>query len=70
MRDLIDGYFKLRQQSEGLQEQSHRFEGLFWQSEGNGVIRKSGGWELHVYPCEGHIEACVIAPSGESKTFS
>jgi hypothetical protein len=70
MRELIDGYFKLRKGSDGLKRVGARFEGLFWQPAGNEVIRKSDGWELHVYSCEGHIEACVISPYGETTTYS
>jgi hypothetical protein len=70
MRDLIDGYFKLRQQSEGLKEQSHRFEGLFWRPEGDTAVRESDGWQLSVYRREGQIEACVMRPDGTFSTYS
>ncbi len=71
MRDLIDGYFKLRSQSEGLREHGHRFEGLFWRWEdGDKAVRESDGWTLSVYRSEGHIEACVKRPDGTFSTYS
>jgi hypothetical protein len=70
VRDLIDGYFALRKDSDGLMEQSHRFEGLFWSQEDQSAVRRCGGWKLLVYQAEGQIEVCVISPDGKSSTFS
>jgi hypothetical protein len=70
MRDLIDGYFKLRSDSEGLKQAGSRFEGLFWRHEGDKAVRESDGWRLSVYRCEGQIEACVKSPDGTFSTYS
>lgn len=71
MRDLIDGYFALRQDSDGLKQQSPRFEALPWRGDGEQAVRKSDdGWKLAVYRIEGQIEACVSRPDGTSSTYS
>lgn len=68
---LIDGYFELRQQSEKLRGMSHLFEGQKWVLFGDMICRGGkDGYELRVYQIEGEIEACIIAPNGESWTFS
>ena len=70
MRDLIDGYFALRQKSAGLKDQSNRFEALRWHNEDGIAVRKIDGWKLSVYRIEGQIEVCVTEPKGQSSTYS
>ena len=70
MRDLIDGYFALRQTSQGLAEHSPRFEGLPWRDDGGEAVRSSNGWKLSVYRIEGQIEASVLRPDGTCSTYS
>lgn len=70
MRDLIDGYFRLRQQSKGLKDQSNRFEALRWYSEDGSAVRKIDGWTLAVYRVEDQIEVCVTEPNGQCSTYS
>jgi hypothetical protein len=71
MRDLIDGYFALRRQSDGLKKAANRFEALPWRVEGEQAIRCApDGWELSVYRIEDRIEACVSKPDGTFSTYS
>jgi hypothetical protein len=70
MRDLIEGYFNLRQQAPGLKE-TYGFEGLPWVAEGGRAVRRADdGRKLSVYRVEGDIEACVSSPDGTFKTYS
>jgi len=70
MRDLIEGYYNLRQQSDGLKS-IHRFEALPWtEHDGQAVRRTEDGWKLSVYRVEGDIEACVSNPDGTCSTYS
>jgi hypothetical protein len=70
MRDLIEGYFNLRQQAEGLKK-TRGFEGLPWvEEDGRAVRRANDGRVLSVYRVEGDIEASVSSPDGTFKTYS
>ena len=68
---LIDGYFALRVDSDGLREVSSRFEAIPWKFEDGCPVRVTDdGWKLSVYRLEGSIEACVSMPDGTSSTYS
>lgn len=67
---LRDGYFDLRQQSEGLKTAGVRFEAMPWRLKGSSIFRESDEWKLSVYCVEGQIEACVTEPNGQSSTYS
>lgn len=69
MCDLIDGYFGLRKQSDGLRAIT-RFEGVSWIESDGRAVREVDGWTLSVYRIEGDIEACVSNPDGTSSTYS
>lgn len=70
MRDLIEGYFNLRQRAEGL-KLTHGFEALPWVEGGGRAVRRAeDGRVLSVYLIEGDIEACVSSPDGTCKTYS
>ncbi len=70
MRDLIEGYYTLRQHSDGLKI-IHRFEALPWIEQGGRAVRRTeDGWKLSVYRVEGDLEACVSKPDGTFSTYS
>ncbi|MFB6449266.1 hypothetical protein [Bradyrhizobium tunisiense] len=61
-----EDYFRLRKSSEGLKEESPRFEGMPW-----ALTRETNdGWTMKVYRVDGDVEVCVIAPDGTSKSFA
>lgn len=69
--DLIEGYFNLRQRSEGLKSHSSRFEFLPWHPVGKSAVRYSpDGWKLCVYRIEDGLEASVSQPDGTFSTYS
>jgi hypothetical protein len=68
-RALQDGYYNLRRTSSIVRDADHRFEGKRWEKADHMIVRKAEGWELRVYEIEGEIEACLINPTGESRTY-
>ncbi len=70
MRDLIDGYFVLRQDSAGLKKQSPRFEGLPWRQEDDKAVREAGKWKLSVYRLDDGFGVTVYRPDGTFDTYS
>lgn len=69
-RALVDGYFRIRRQSETLKADSVRFEALPWTFRNRVARRTNGGFDLMIYKSEGSIEVCISAPDGSSKTYS
>ena len=67
---LAEGYYLLRNQSEGLKKHSFRFEGVPWQQDDDAIKRSSDGWSLRVYEIEGNVGATVYEPNGMFSTYS
>jgi hypothetical protein len=71
VKNLIDGYFRLRQDSEGLKAYGHLFEARPWSKRDDCAVRKSeDGTVLKVYLVEGDVEACILFVDGSCKTYS
>lgn len=74
--DLLESYYWLRRKSPALKKDSAiaKLDGQRWieDIEDKDILRRKtkDGWELRVYKIEGGVEACIISPTGESKTYS